>query len=290
MLYRLLFWVFSKLPFAVTQFAGGLLGRAVYWLSPRTRRRIRENLRTAFPDMPAAERARLAIEVGVQQGMALTELTHAWLRPVPEVAAHIRDIHGWEHIAPLVEGRRAMLFVMPHFGGYEFAGRYLHGRIPMHLMYRPPKLKALEPLMNRGRERAGGDAFTADLKGVRGILQRLQAGDSLIILPDQAPQGGNGVWADFFGKPAYTMTLVQRLAARSGAVPIVAFGVRRPAAGGFDLYLEPLPEPLVPDRAGAARQLNAAVERVARRWPAQYQWHYNRYKVPRGAPPPGENA
>ena len=37
------------------------------------------------------------------------------------------------------------------------------------------------------------------------------------ILPDQQPKAGEGEFAPFFGKPALTMTLLGRLAQRSGA-------------------------------------------------------------------------
>jgi KDO2-lipid IV(A) lauroyltransferase len=106
------------------------------------------------------------------------------------------------------------------------------------------------------------------------------------LLPDQAPSVGEGVWAPFFGRPAYTITLAARLARSTGATVLMPVGRRLPAARGYELEFHPLPDPLPDDPALAARAINAAVEAVVTRDPGQYLWSYNRYKQPAGAPPP----
>jgi len=109
----------------------------------------------------------------------------------------------------------------------------------------------------------------------------LRQGEAIGVLPDQAPGMGEGEWADFFGKPAYTMTLVTRLKAASGAAVVMAFAERLPQGRGYQLHLTPVSaDPL--DTAA----LNRAIEVVVRQCPAQYLWGYNRYKVPAGAAPP----
>ena len=93
---------------------------------------------------------------------------------------------------------------------------------------------------------------------------------------------GEGEWAEFFGRPAYTMTLVGRLAEASGAELILAFAERLPQGRGYHLHLAPMPAPLAGE--SPARTLNRAFEGLIRLCPAQYAWGYNRYKVPgRGA-------
>jgi KDO2-lipid IV(A) lauroyltransferase len=101
------------------------------------------------------------------------------------------------------------------------------------------------------------------------------------LLPDQAPGAGEGVWAEFFGRPAYTMTLVRRLQLRSGAAVVMAFAERLPAGRGYRLYFEELPTEGLDET-----RLNRAVEAQVRRRPEQYLWSYNRYKIPAGAKPP----
>ena len=151
------------------------------------------------------------------------------------------------------------------------------------MLYRSPKHKALEPLMLAGRRRPNMRQATTDLKGVRILRRALKKGEAVGILPDQAPGVGEGEWAEFFGRPAYTMTLAVGLA-KSGAQVILVFAERLPRGRGYRLHFEAMPAP----RAGesGARTLNRALEGQIRQCPAQYGWGYNRYKVPAGARAP----
>ena len=100
------------------------------------------------------------------------------------------------------------------------------------------------------------------------------------------PGLGDGEWVDFFGRPAYTMTLVGRLQEASGAALVFCYAERLAGGQGFRLHMEPLAEPLPTDRRESARLVNAMVEKLVRECPEQYLWGYNRYKRPAGAPPP----
>jgi KDO2-lipid IV(A) lauroyltransferase len=156
--------------------------------------------------------------------------------------------------------------------------------MPLSVLYRPPKLRWLEPLMIAGRSRWQATVAPANLKGVRMLYRALARGEAVGLLPDQAPGAGEGVWADFFGRPAYTMTLVRRLQQRSGAAMIMAFAERLPGGAGYRLHLEALPAERFDEAA-----LNRAVEAQVRRRPEQYLWSYNRYKIPAGAKPPSQD-
>jgi KDO2-lipid IV(A) lauroyltransferase len=90
-----------------------------------------------------------------------------------------------------------------------------------------------------------------------------------------------GVWAPFFGRDAYTMTLSVRLARQAGATPLLAWGERLPRGRGYVIHLRALREPLADDMRQAAAQVNAEMERLVRECPAQYLWGYARYKAPR---------
>jgi len=104
------------------------------------------------------------------------------------------------------------------------------------------------------------------------------------VLPDQVPSEGEGEWVEFFGRQAYTMTLAARLARRPGSVTLLAFGERLPRGKGYVVHLRPLPAALPGETD--ARRVNRALEALVRECPQQYLWGYNRYKRPRGAPPP----
>lgn len=279
----------GKLPLRLNHRIGALLGWVGWILSARHRRITRQNLRH-FADFCGPSDARaLTREVIGAQGMGLTEMAIAWTAPLEALQTLVVDCKGWEHVDAAKGDGRAILFVSPHLGCYDLAGRYLSARTPITAMYRPPKQAWLEPIMQAGRMRGGATTVTADAAGVRGLLRTLKGGGSVMILPDQVPapgQGGDGVWADFFGTPAYTMTLLPRLAKSTDAMVLFCFAERLPRGTGFRVHIEPMRQPYSGDRINDARQTNAMVERMIAMAPAQYLWGYNRYKQPAGAPPP----
>jgi KDO2-lipid IV(A) lauroyltransferase len=113
------------------------------------------------------------------------------------------------------------------------------------------------------------------------MLQALKAGHCVGLLPDQVPPLHQGIWAPFFGKPAYTMTLSARLAQQTGAVTLMAWGERLAWGRGYVVHvLHYLAPETVPGDA-AVVQLNQALEALVRQHPGQYLWGYARYKSPR---------
>jgi KDO2-lipid IV(A) lauroyltransferase len=269
---------------------GAFLGRLVFLFSPRYRRRLLENLAQSGLAGSAADVRRMARENASEIGKGATELIWALFRPAGEVAAKVIRRVGWEGVERLRAAGRPIVFVIPHLGGYDVAGRYLWTELPILAMYRPNKLQWLDDLMREGRNRGaapdGTNTAPATMAGVRMILKHLRRGGCSIVLPDQVPGQGDGEWVEFFGRPAYTMTLVGRLQEASGAALVFCFAERLANGEGFILHCEALDEPLPVDRRESARRVNAGVESLIRLCPTQYLWGYNRYKRPAGAPPP----
>jgi len=254
----------------------------VYLASPRYRRYFRANLRAAgYADGALLSRAI------AEAGKGLLELPAIWLRPHETVAGFVAQVSGWELVETALARRRGIIFLTPHLGCFEITAQYYAYRAPANapitVLYRLPKKKVVEPLMLAGRQRPNLRLASADLKGVRILLRALKKGEAIGILPDQAPGVGEGEWAEFFGRPAYTMTLAGRLAG-AGARVILAYAERLPRGQGYHLHLEAMPAPLAGE--SPARALNRALEGLIRQCPTQYGWGYNRHKVPAGAPAP----
>ena len=290
-LFRLLSW----LPLPANHALGAIAGRLVYALSPRYRRRLRENLAASGLAGEADDLGRIARENAAEIGKGATELAWALYRS-EEAVALVRGRTGWETVERLRSARRPIVFVTPHLGSYDVAGRYLwQNGLEILAMYRPHKIFWIDQLLREGRNRGaapdGTNVAPATLAGVRMVLKHLRRGGCTVVLPDQVPGLGEGEWVDFFGRPAYTMTLLGRLQHATGAAIVFCYAERLPRGQGFHLHLDALEEPLPADRREAARQVNARVEKLVRQCPSQYLWGYNRYKRPAGAPPPpGEPA
>jgi KDO2-lipid IV(A) lauroyltransferase len=162
--------------------------------------------------------------------------------------------------------------------------------IPLTVLYRPPRKQALKPLVEGARERPTMRLAPANLGGVRMLLKALKSGGAIGLLPDQVPQEGEGAWADFYGKPAYTMTLPAKLHQMSGAPVLLAYAERLAFGRGYVLRFVPFEETLEGNPEQQARAINAAMEKLIARCPSQYLWSYNRYKKPRGVAAPAAAA
>ena len=285
---KLVFRLLARLPLAANQALGAFLGRLVYRLSPRYRLRTLENLGASGICGAGTDIARFARANAAEIGKGATELAWALFRSQDAIGL-VRGHEGWEEVERLRAAGRPIIFVTPHLGSYDVAGRYLWSRLPILAMYRPHKISWVDSLLREGRNVGaapdGTNVAPASLAGVRMVLKHLRRGGCSVVLPDQVPGLGEGEWAEFFGRPAYTMTLLGRLQQASGAALVFCFAERLPKGGGFDLHFLPLEDGLPADRLAAARRVNEMVETLVRACPVQYLWAYNRYKRPAGAPP-----
>ena len=284
----------AHLPLGANHALGALIGRLVFAFPGRYRRRVLENLSGSGLCESRDDVLRLARENAAETGKGATELAWALFRPIDEVRATVKDRVGWEGVERLRAARRPIVFVTPHLGGYDVAGRYLWTHLPILAMYRPHKLFWLDQLMREGRNRGaapdGTNVAPATLAGVRMVLKHLRRGGCSIVLPDQVPSEGDGEWADFFGRPAYTMTLLGRLQDAADTAIVFCYAERLAHGEGFRLHFDALGERLPANRREATRLVNARVEKLVRACPSQYLWGYNRYKHPAGAPPPPAGA
>ena len=279
---RFLIGLVARLPLRVLHAAGAALGWVAYAASPTYRRHLRANLARAGYTDPRVRRGAIAAA-----GRMLAEMPAVWLRPRDEVLSRIVRVDGGELIDEARAKGLGIVYLTPHQGCFEIAGQFLAEGEPITVLYRAPKLGFLQPIMEQGRGRRNVRLAPADLGGVKELLAALRRREAVGILPDQAPGVGEGEWVEFFGQPAYTMTLAAKLASRADVVPILVFAERLPQGRGYVMHFKPVPVALPGE--SAIRRLNRAVESLIRSCPEQYLWGYNRYKSPRGAKPrPGE--
>jgi KDO2-lipid IV(A) lauroyltransferase len=270
----------ARAPLGWLHGLGAMLGWVVYALSPSYRTRLKENLFASGVGADEGTRRRLLQDTIAEAGKSVTELIAVWFGTEAQVSGLVK-CDTWTMVEDARRAGRGIIFLTPHLGCFEISALYGAQRLPITVLYRPPKLRWLEPLMIAGRQRWNARLAPATLNGVRMLYRALRRGEAVGLLPDQAPGAGEGAWADFFGRPAYTMTLVRKLQQATHAAVIMAFAERLNGGRGYLLHLAPVSTDHFDETA-----LNAAVERLVRRCPSQYLWSYNRYKVPAGAPEP----
>jgi KDO2-lipid IV(A) lauroyltransferase len=280
-----LFWLISRLPLWWLHAIGGVLGLLAARLPGRYGRRLAENLRQAYPD---ASKAMLA-EAARSTGRMILEMPYFWSRRNPEARMYGFADRLWPELDRLMAQGRGLIILVPHLGCFEVLPQAFALRHPVTALYKPPHQAWLRDWIVKMRTRPNLAMAPAQPRGVRMLVKALKRGEAIGILPDQVPTGGEGAWAPFFGKPAYTMTLVQRLQQLTGAPIAVVFAERLPRGVGYLGHMQVINHLLPADPAEAVAVINEAVEKLVRACPTQYLWGYNRYKHPGGAElPPAE--
>ena len=277
----------ALLPLAWMHRFGWLIGR-LFILIPNRERRITDiNLSLCLGERSDRQRVDLRNRSLEQAGRTLTEMAAVWYWPIGRVMALIRSVSGEEYLQR--DPGQGLIVLAPHLGCWEIAGLYLARRGSVTSLYRPPRQADWEPIIKHARQRSGAELVPTDARGVKRLYQALQSGGTTGILPDQQPDSSKGVvFAPFFGVPALTMLLVNRLMRKTGAKVVFCYAQRLPAGRGFRIHFLPAPPGMDDaDPRLAAGALNQGVESCIRRCPEQYQWSYKRFKdQPEGAASP----
>ncbi|MEQ1487279.1 MAG: lysophospholipid acyltransferase family protein [Methylotenera sp.] len=270
------------LPLPMIHILGAIAGVLYFLFNYKHRMLTKNNLAQSGLVSTAWAMQKLVFKNAIESSKVAFETFAIWFKPQQNVLAWVKEINGWEHIEAGLQAGKGIIFLTPHLGCYEITSLYYGARYPMAVLYRPPRQAWLLPLIHDGRARGKITLAPANAQGVKQLLQALKRGEAIGILPDQAPLEGEGEWAPFFGRPAYTMTLASKLAERTGAQVLMAFGERLPYGRGYHIHIRPI----VAGGINTPALLNAEIERTIAQCPSQYLWMYDRYKVRNQAPPP----
>lgn len=271
---KIILKILAMLPLPVIHGLGVIIGWVSYWSDEKFSRRIRNNLHNIrfAPNLKAHARlVRLNVS---ETGKGMIETLAIWAKSGRSVLQWVKHCEGWHHVEAALAAKKGIVFLTPHLGCYEITARYYTAKHPMTVLYSPARKSWLSSIMEQGRQRSNTSLAPANLSGVRSLLKALKRGEAVGILPDQVPDLGDGVWATYFGEPAYTMNLVGKLVDATDATVLLAYGERLPWGKGFTIHIEPL------DTGTTAQDINNAIERLVRKKPEQYLWSYRRFKKP----------
>ncbi len=268
----------AALPLRLLHVAGAVLARLVALSGTREYRVAKRNVELVYPEKSAAEQRQFLRATLAETGKSFTELPPVWAGDPRRALSRIHAVRGREHVDAALAAGRGVLIAAPHLGAWELLNLYLSTIGPLTILYRVPQRPEFEDLLVRSRSRLGAEAVRAEAAGVRLLFRRLKEGRMVGILPDQRPKGGEGADAPFFGQPTRSMTLLSRLAEKTGAPVIFGFAERLPAAAGYVVHFVPAEAAIAdPDPVAAVAALHRGLEACVAVCPAQYQWTYKRF-------------
>jgi Kdo2-lipid IVA lauroyltransferase/acyltransferase len=192
-------------------------------------------------------------------------------------------VDGWEEVERARALQRPVLILTGHCGNWELLAAALNARgLGMAVVARELDDPGLQEALLGLRARFGTRTIVRGTPGAaRELLRTLRSGGALGMLIDQDTRV-EGVWVDFFGRPAWTPSGAADIARRFGAAVLPTFIERQPDGSHHARIAPPLE---LPDNAVVATQLMSdAITAQIRRVPEQWVWMHRRW---RRQPTPG---
>ena len=220
-----LLWLLARLPAPVNRVLVRAGAFIYVGLARGARQTIITNLRHIEEGLAAqgvvvdspVDFARRNLAANVQ---LIPETALCWRGPPNAWRSLISDVHGDEALGLLNSlrdgqaGDTRVLLLSPHLGNWELLNMYLGAEFGLTVLYDPPKLAVLEPLIRNARQLTQSTLLPIGPSGLRAMVRRLREGRVVGLLPDQVPEPESGVLTGFFGKQALTINLVHRLVER----------------------------------------------------------------------------
>ena len=242
---------------------------------------IEENLSRAFPELDPSSRAGLCKAACTHLVLSLLELLRLQ-RHGPRLRARMRVEHleRWQEAH---DRGRGVLCVTGHLGSFELAAGAIASRLPGHKIWLLVKdfPSGVDRFLTRTREAAGLGVMRAR-GSLPQILRALKRGETVVFVLDQNATRKLGVFVDFFGTPACTMSALALVALRTGA-PVLGASIWR---DGVEHVLEVSPELEVDATADRERAIVLATQRYTqfieaqiRRHPEQWLWTHKRWRT-----------
>jgi KDO2-lipid IV(A) lauroyltransferase len=249
------------------------------------RRTIETNIGLCFPQLDTQQQQQLAYQATHNFITTALAMPRNWLHFQPDDPAVFAGIEGKEVLDAALSQGKGVIFVTPHMGFWEFFLLQISSLYPVSVLcnnvdeFAPGQIN---DIIHAARTKSGADILEAKPGVKRRCEQILQQGGIVIIPPDQIPGDKRTyLFADFFGQPAPTMTLIPILARSSGATLVTGFAQRR-NDGRYCLVIRAFDEESAIHGSNlqeGVRAMNRAVESLIREAPEQYLWTYRRFRL-----------
>ena len=255
---------------------------AFYHLSPRRRLIAIHNLKMAFPEKSMAETVLIA--KGVYRNMAIVAAEFfdiPWL--TEERIREEVEVEGLEHCLEALKKNRGLLMFGAHFGNWELEAIAFSLLVcPAMVIYRALDNTLLERLVLSVRSSTGNKPLPKQ-QAMRKMLRTLKNNGVVGLLIDQNWSWQEGVFVDFFGRPACTTDGLALLALHTEAPVIPAFMVRL-EDGRYQLVFGEAVKIIDTgqrehDVLIYTQNFTRIIEEMIRKYPDQWFWVHQRWKT-----------
>jgi len=278
----IILFCFQCVPLFIRKLFFKFLMMLFYHAGARRRLIALHNLHCAFPEKDMEELIRIA--KGVYRNLAITVAEFFSMPSITRENLHEWvELEGLEHYEEGIAQGKGLLSIAAHFGNWELmpvaTPLFLK---PLHIIYRPLDSPVLENITKYVRTINGNVMIPKGGTGKR-IRELLGQNEFIGIMSDQNVSVQEGVFVDFFGRPACTGVGLAALALQSGA-PVLPGFMARQKSGKYKLILKPLVEisrtgNYETDLRENTQRFTKVVEEIVREYPDQWFWIHHRWKT-----------
>lgn len=260
------------------------LGKAVFLCLKKEREKTIANLKFAYGDsIGTTEIAKIAEAVFRNIAMVFIDVLL-----LPKLfAADLEGIHNGfgevkKRVDAILQKGNGIIVITGHLGNWEllaatFTKAGYEGGVMAKRIYYPP----FNNLLVKNRAACKLRTFYRDTS-VREIVKVFRNNQVLGVLADQDIDSVDGIFVDFFGKPAFTPIGPAKMSLASGAPILPVFCIRE--GWNYRFYLE---DPIFPDSSEdkeaeirrITRAWSRSVEKYIKRYPEQWVWMHERWKT-----------
>tara|TARA_R110002096_G_scaffold141847_6_gene296835 strand:- start:169 stop:1044 length:876 start_codon:yes stop_codon:yes gene_type:complete len=270
----------SCLPLSTHHSLGKFIGSILFVFNNRNRHIAKVNIGLCFTKLSQTRKQQLLKKSLQENGKTLIECFWLWRHPQQITGALLGNLTNPDLLTRARE--QGTIFVTPHFGSWEFIGLLTAANSNLLILYAPPKSEHITKLSCQGRSSTGGTVISTETLNAKRLIKHIRNGGSVGILPDQVPDGNGGVHSYFFGKRAYTSTLVCKLAQKLQCPVVFCYALRnKQKTLQYDAYYYDAPKEIYNnDIVSSTNALNKNIEDFINTAPEQYIWSYKRFKNP----------
>ncbi len=234
------------------------------------------NLEIAFPEAKINEielMSKLSIRESIISGY---ETVYTWGRRDFDSNNHIFKVENNFLLNSLAKQDQGLIAVAFHNRSVDMLLKWINSQVKTISLYKKIKIKLLSNFIKKNREAGGSKTFETSIGGVREMLKALNNKKVVVFAADQVPKRGLGEYVNFFNKEAYTTTLVQSLATKTGS-PVIYFYIKSNTEKFLSITLKRCNDNIYDDSKHKLL-LNHDIEKMIKERPIDYSWEYKRFR------------
>ena len=246
----------------------------------RSKKIIEKNLNICFKKIDQKEIKKISL--GMWDNIGRTFSEYVFLKNFQKNHNNLIKLNGTEYLDEIKNINKPVVFVSGHFSNFELLGTKLNRYgIRFCAIYRPLNNIFLNPIMEYLRLKyVCPMMFKKGRSNIRGLLNNIKSGYSVIIIADQRTSEGKKV--EFFNCPALTSTIPAQISLKYNC-KIVPLRMERLSYNNFEMTVyKPFEykktDNYEKDSYNLTLEINKQLEKMILKKPEQWLWSHNRWK------------